>query len=252
VEIHGNEVIVLDRDLQLSWAWNPFVNLDIARAAVLGEKCTPTTVCRPQSPGVQLANDWMHTNTIYYSPWDGNLLISMRNQDWLVKLNYADGAGDGRVLWRMGPGGDFSITTNSTFGAHDIGFPWFSHQHDAEFEFGGAMTGGERTLTLFDNGNTRRATFDLKAHSRCQLYSVDEIARHVNLDRNGDVGTYSGALGSAQVLSNGAMSCDSGSIGSISQTVEIDTSDQLDYVVQWPGSTYRTFRMSDMYTPPTP
>ena len=39
-----------------------------------------------------LAKDWLHTNSIAYSPADGNLLISMRHQDWVLKLDYRDGA----------------------------------------------------------------------------------------------------------------------------------------------------------------
>ena len=134
VDILGDEIMVLDRDLQLSWAWNPFVHMDLSRGPVLGETCTPTTVCRPISPGFTVANDWMHTNSIYYTSWDANLVISLRNQDWVLKINYADGAGDGKVLWRMGDKGDFKITTVGTTDTHDIAFPWFSHQHDAEFE----------------------------------------------------------------------------------------------------------------------
>lgn len=252
VDIIGDEVIVLDHNLQVNWAWNPFVNFDLSREAVLGEKCTATTTCRPLTPGFQVANDWMHTNTIYYSPWDGNFVLSLRSQDWLIKINYADGAGDGRVVWRLGAGGDFSITTNNTHGAHDLGSPWFSHQHDSEFEFGGGLVNGVRILTVFDNGNTRKVRFNRNARSRCQLYAVNEAAREVNLNRNADLGTYSAALSSAQFLDNGSLSCNSGQIGSTSQTVESNLGDSRVYVIQWLGSTYRTFRMRDMYSPPTP
>jgi hypothetical protein len=253
VDILGDEVIVLDRNLQLSWAWNPFVHLDVSRTAPLGETCTPTSMCKPLTAGFALANDWLHTNSVQYNPWDQNLVVSFRNQDWVIKVRYADGAGDGSVLWRMGPGGDFTITTKGTETTADIGFPWFSHQHDAEFELNGMQFGGRRVMTVYDDGNTRQATFDSNAHSRCQSYAVDETHLTVNLNISADEGSYSQAEGSAQLLLNGNLSCSNGAtVNAVSQTVENDKSENLVYILQWPGVTYRTFRMKDMYTPPTP
>ena len=252
VEILGDEVIVLDRNLQVSWAWNPFTHLDLARRAVLNETCTPTTVCRPITPGFTLANDWLHANSIQYTPWDRNLIVSLRHQDWVIKLNYADGAGDGTVLWRMGPQGDFTITTQRTANTADIGFPWFSHQHDAEFELGGQQFGGRRIMTVFDNGNTRQVTYDSNAHSRCQSLAVDEVHRTVNLNINADLGAYSVALGSAQLLTNGDLACGAGAIGAFSRATENQKNGKPVYLLQWFGNTYRTFRMADLYTPVTP
>lgn len=251
VDILGDEIIVLDKDLQVSWAWNPFLQLDLSRTAVLGEKCTVNTVCKPFTPGFTVANDWVHTNTVQHTPWDGNLILSLRSQDWVVKVNYADGAGDGRVIWRMGPGGDFTITTRTTEATPDIGYPWFSHQHDTEFELRGTGFGGRRVMTVYDNGNTRRAHFNRAAHSRCQSYAVDEANRTVNLNSNADVGVYADALGSAQLLSNGNFSCTSGTtIPTV--TTENDRDGNLLYIIEWPTPTYRTFRMRDMYSAVTP
>lgn len=251
VDILGDEIIVLDQNLQLAWAWNPFQHLDVSRAAVLGEICTPTTICKPYTPGFTRANDWLHTNSVQYTPWDGNLIASLRSQDWVIKINYAGGAGDGRVLWRMGPDGDFSITTNGAGTSHDIGYPWFSHQHDAEFELRGATFGGRRVMTVYDNGNTRRARFNRAAHSRCQSFAVDEANRTVNLNINADTGVYAEALGSAQLLGNGNLNCTGGSLIP-STTTENDRAGAIQYHVEWPENTYRTLRMRDLYTPGTP
>lgn len=252
LDILGDEIIVLDRSLQLSWAWDPFAHLDVSRTAVLGETCTPSSVCKPLTPGFSLANDWLHTNTVQYNPWDENLVLSFRNQDWVIKIRYADGAGDGSVIWRLGPGGDFTITTKGTETTADIGFPWFSHQHDSEFELNGMLFGGRRVMTIYDDGNTRQATFDPNAHSRCQSYAVDETHLTVNLNISVDEGSYSQAEGSAQLLTNGNLSCSNGATANaISQTVENDKNGNLVFILQWPGVTYRTFRMKDMYTPIT-
>ncbi len=55
------------------------------------------------------ANDWMHTNSVAYSPADGNVLLSVRNQDWILKIDYRDGTGTGAIVWRLGKEGDFSL-----------------------------------------------------------------------------------------------------------------------------------------------
>ena len=90
------------------------------------------------------ANDWTHGNAIQLTP-DGNLLYSSRHQDWLVKIAYGDGTGDGHVIWKMGKDGDFQINSNDPY-------PWFSHQHDANF-----TASGPTKLLVFDDGNSRVA-----------------------------------------------------------------------------------------------
>ena len=130
-------VLVLDQNFQVAWTWDPFNFLNVRRLPTLGERTT----------------DWTHANSISWSPADGNLLVSLRNQDLAIKIDYANGTGDGHVIWRLGPGGDFQI--NSTAPS-----PWFSHQHDVRYI-------NDTTLALFDNGNLRQAK-NSRAHSRGQ------------------------------------------------------------------------------------
>jgi len=59
------------------------------------ERCTPG-VCPPLYLASQ-ANDWMHGNSVSRTP-DGNLLLSIRNQDWVVLIDYQDGKGSGQVM----------------------------------------------------------------------------------------------------------------------------------------------------------
>ena len=65
------------------WAWNEFNHLDTNR--------------RPY-----MYPDWTHTNAILYSPTDGNLIISIRHQNWLVKIPYENGTGSGNAVWKLG------------------------------------------------------------------------------------------------------------------------------------------------------
>ena len=241
VDVLGDMLIDLDENFQVAWAWNAFDHLDITRAAVLGERCTVVTVgCPPISLALS-ANDWTHANAVVYSPADGSLLLSLRNQDWIVKLDYRDGAGDGAVLWRLGPGGDFSLNAP---GAGP--FPWFSHQHDPVLD--------GRQLALLDNGNTRCEPAPLGCNSRGQVLELDEAARTATLVLDADLGRFSTAVGSAQRLSNGNYHFLAGILlpGVVSRSVEVTPAGEQVFSLQTEGTQYRSYRMRDLYTPVTP
>src|SRR5262249_14143423 len=180
----GEMVLVLDQDFQVRWAWDAFDHLDVNRGPVLGEGAEGPELVVPRLPAV----GWLHVNAVSLSPADGNLILSVRHQDWVIKIDYENGEGDGHIIWKLGQDGGFSV--NSTDSS-----PWFSHQHNAHYL-------DDHTLILFDNGNTRRET-DPNAHSRGQVWQLDEKKMTATLLLNADLGSYSGALGAAQRLSNG-------------------------------------------------
>ncbi|MFQ5740183.1 MAG: aryl-sulfate sulfotransferase [Acidobacteriota bacterium] len=241
VDIVGDYIVDLDENWQVAWAWNAFEHMDVTRAAVLGE------TCRNHGPGCapilldDKANDWLHSNAIDYSPVDGNLLVSMRHQDWIVKIDYQNGTGSGDVLWRLGPEGDFILDSGDPF-------PWFTHQHDPNYV-------AANRIVLFDNGNTRCAGDPALCFSRGQSYTLDEAAMTASLVFNVDLGNYSSALGSAQLLLNGNYHFNSGlqavGLSIISTAEEVLPDGTLDYALQIGSSMYRSFRMTNLYTPDT-
>src|SRR5262245_5170438 len=231
----GTMIVVLDENFQVTWAWDGFDHLDIHRGPVLGEilqqGSTEPTSAVPLLPAV----DWLHTNSVRWSPADQNLILSVRMQDWVVKIDYRNGAGDGHVVWRLGKGGDFTV--NSTEAS-----PWFSHQHDPQYADDG-------TLILFDNGNTRRAA-DPTAHSRGQVWMLDETAMTATLVHNVDGGNYSDRVGSAQRLSNGNFSFTSGAQGAppfFGQSIEVLPDGTKTYVLQVGRGLYRSYRTRTLY-----
>jgi hypothetical protein len=241
VDVLGDIVVDLDEDFQVSWYWDSFAHLDVNRAAILHETCA-----NPQQGGcppvflASIANDWLHPNAIQVTP-DRNLLISVRHQDWVVKVDYQDGAGDGHVLWRLGAHGDFSLSSSDPY-------PWFTHQHDAGFEANG-------TFTVFDNGNTRAADNPgVTENSRGQAYRIDEANRVATLVVNSDLGVYSNALGSAQRLGNGNYHFLAGFITpgptQNSQSIEVLPDGTTNLRLQSPQLAYRSFRMPSLYAPP--
>lgn len=110
------------------WTWSTFDHLSLAHAP-FG------------------THDWTHGNSLAYSPDDGNLLFSMRNQNWVIKINYENGAGDGRILWRLGPGGDFTLPSGQA------PIEWNYGQHYPVFL--GPNTSGVFPLMLFNDGANR-------------------------------------------------------------------------------------------------
>ena len=240
VDVIGDTILVFDQNLQLQWFWDAFDHLDNSRVAPLGETCAPGNAgCAPWYLAT-IANDWLHGNALQFTP-DGNILYSMRNQDWVIKIDYSNGAGTGNVIWRLGLAGDFQINSSDPS-------PWFSHQHDANFQ------SDNISFTIFDDGNTRQAS-NPAAHSRGQMLQIDQQNRVATLVLNADVGTYSSAVGSAQLLPNGNYHFDSGFIETasgnlVSQSVEVNPSGTTVFGVGFAAIEYRTFRMPDLYTAP--
>ncbi len=241
VDVYGEMVIDLDQNLQVVWAWNAFDWLDVSRTAILGETCTFEGPGCPALYLAPIANDWLHANSIGYVPADGNIVVSLRHQDWVIKIDYRDGRGTGAVLWRLGEGGDFTLQASPAFGP----WPWFSHQHDSQFS--GAML-------LYDNGNTRvEGPAGIGGHSRGQVLVLDENAMTARLVLNYDLGAYSPALGSAERLTNGSFYFGNGLLGNRtnprSEGIEIALDGTHKLTLQSSAFVYRSFRVRDLYRP---
>jgi arylsulfate sulfotransferase len=269
VDVIGDMIVVLDSDWQVAWYFDAFEHdsgppqLDINRPAVLSESCVVGQSGCPQvfllGKGIAPhAKDWLHANSIYYWPLDsqtgvaGELIWSSRHQDWVMKVDYQDGAGSGNILWRMGLDGDFSFNN-----VNNAPWPWFSHQHEVGIEDNGAGV-----MTIFDNGNTRVSPPPLglgKGYSRGMALNFDETTRQVTPALSQSLGKYSPAMGSAQLLANGnyyflpaivfisTNSLVSNSIELFPQTGTI-TGAQV-WNLEGPES-YRAWRMATLYDPP--
>jgi hypothetical protein len=202
----------------VAWVWDPFTWLNVHRLPTLGEG----------------AADWTHANSVAWSPADGNLIVSLRSQDWVIKIDYANGTGDGHVIWRLGRGGDFKLNSTDPL-------PWFSHQHDVRYI-------NNSTLVLFDDGNTRHSKHP-RAKSRGQELVLDEKRKVATLVVNADLGKYAPALGSAQMLPNGNLDFDS---GFAEQTIEVLPNGRKTYVLKMnmPGKQYRSYIYATLYGNP--
>ncbi len=230
-DILGDVILVLDSNLQLLWAWDSFDHLDVSRKAVLGETCTFAPGCLTLNGNI--ANDWTHGNSLALTP-DGNIVYSARHQDRVYKIAYANGAGDGHIIWMLGKDGDFKWNSSDPW-------PWQSHQHDVHYQ-------SANVLELFDNGNTRVSSAGI-GNSRGQVLAIDEVNMTVTPMMNADLGTYSSALGSSQLLTNGNHFFESGmAAGGRAQSVEVAPDGTIVSILQLNTSIYRAFRLRDLYS----
>jgi arylsulfate sulfotransferase len=251
VDILGDQILVLDTSWNIVWTWNAYDWLPVSRAAVLGETCKPcvnidTGGCCPVKLA-PVANDWLHGNSLAYDSTDGNLIMSLRSQDWIVKINYANGTGDGSLVWTLGYEAD--LTGSPYFKMLDtpkVPSPWFSHQHDVEVW----VNENPKQLTLFDNGNTRHAT-NPNADSRGQALIINETAFTVDIHTNVDFPFYSGGYGTSQILDNGNYWWQAGGVGGKTSPDPTESSEYVPsgytgievYGINFADTAYRSFRL---------
>jgi hypothetical protein len=220
-KFNGDMVVVLDQNFHVKWTWDAFNWLSTNRVGTDGS--VPT--------------DWLHVNAVSWSPADKDLIVSMRSQDWVIKIDYDNGKGNGHVLWTLGADGSFKPVANTTQ-------PWFSHQHDARFI-------NNDTLLIFDDGNTRHDATG-GGDSRGQEWILNERKGTATLVVNSDLGNYSSFLGSAEMLSNGNLAFTSGALGNPSdwagQSIEVLPNGTRVYVQQIGELEYRSYFESSLYS----
>jgi arylsulfate sulfotransferase len=197
--VTGDVLIDLDQDRKPVWLWNEFDHLDINR--------------RPY-----MYPDWTHTNAVLYSPDDGNLIVSIRHQNWLVKIDYANGMGSGGVLWHLGYQGDFALL-NADGSTDAKPADWFYAQHGPSFV--SPNTTGNFSLAVFDNGDDRDVAFAAGGtcgatgqpgcYSTVPILNIDETAMTATLTFNPTTLDYSFFGGNAEVLKNGNVEYDEAS-----------------------------------------
>jgi arylsulfate sulfotransferase len=232
--VTGDVIIDLDENHKPVWLWNEFDHLDVNRHPM-------------DFP------DWTHTNAILYSPDDGNLIVSMRHQNWLVKVDYANGMGAGDILWKLGYQGDFELVggTDPT--------DWFYAQHGPSFAT--ANSTGQFSLMLFDNGDDRVFPPGVTCgtseappclYSTVSLLQLDETTKTATLAFNPTTPTYSFFGGNAALLKNGNVEfCEAaggpGTAGVIYEVTQ-DSSTQTVWQMQVTGQyVYRGQRISSLY-----
>jgi hypothetical protein len=161
--------------------------------------------------------DYMHMNAVEVDPTDGNLIVSFRHQDQVVKLDRRSGA----VMWRLGGrSSDFPLTDAQRF----------SHQHFARRNADG-------TLSLFDNGNASQRT-------RLLTFTLDEAGRTVaDFAASEPEARYSPAMGSYQRLDGGSSFVGWGAKGAgATDAAELAADGTPTFALRFVTRTYESYR----------
>ncbi len=123
----GDVLVEFTPQGEVVWQWDTFTDLDPLRITEAIDTSTP--LVHPETG--EDTYDWTHANGVTLSPDGSSFLISLRHQDWMVSVNRASQD----VEWRLGPGGDFALTSGR----------WFYHPHSPQWQDDGS-------LLLYDNG----------------------------------------------------------------------------------------------------
>ena len=247
--ILGDAMVDLDENFNPVWTWSTFDHLDVDR--------------HPYEFDAANGYDWTHCNCIQLAP-DGNLVLSSRSQNWVMKIDYEGGNGDGTILWRLGYQGDFTLV-----GSQPADTDWFFAQH-----FPNLLTadGNQITsLSVMDNGNDRCYAMPggcaatnpppPPPFTRAAIFKIDETKMTAQVAWQYPLNEYSYWGGNVMELINGDIEiCASEPvpIGAPqppsdvpSQVVEL-TNGPSGPTIVWqmtvkPGGTYRSYRIPSLY-----
>jgi hypothetical protein len=229
----GDALVDLDPDWNPVWVWSAFDYLDVNR----------------QGFGFP---DWTHSNAIIYNPNDGNLLLSVRNQSWILDIDYQNGAGSGNVLWRLGEGGDFTLAGGNPA-------QWFYAQHFPSFV---NINGPQVTLAVLDDGDFRdlddlgtncgQSPFPI-CYSRATVFQLDQNTKQAQLLWQYQPGFYTFWGGAINQLQNGNVEFEmSQPFGSVQASLAMEVTQTADPQIVWQmelsgGTSYRTYRIPSLY-----
>jgi hypothetical protein len=233
-EVVGDAVLDIEPNGNVVWAWNAFDHLDVNRHLM----------------GLP---DWTHSNALVYTA-DGNLLVSMRAQSWVLKLDYENGKGSGNILWKLGNEGDFTLLGEDSS-------QWFYAQHYPNLL---GTNGPQMILAIYDDGNLRpnsdgvlcgATSTSPPCYSRATIFQIDESTRLATLLWADLPGFYSFWGGSIDLLSNGDVEFDNSEAFPVSpshpsQILEVTHTDTPQTVWQMTISgenAYRGYRIPSLY-----
>lgn len=221
----GDKIVELDANGDLIWEWSTFDHLDTTRF--------PGNLSTTESRNGSL--DWTHSNALWYIEHDNSILLSVRSQGWVVKIDHSTGD----VIWIMGDvgGTDSSYDNNDKFFTLESG-EWMTGQHAVM-----VASGGE--ILLYDNRNESNGEMLM---SRAVKYRLDESAMTAEQTWEGLATNYTSSMGDVDELSNGnVLVCAAGGRSSSDLNISemsSDASGEIIWSVSIDKNIYRAERVS--------
>jgi arylsulfate sulfotransferase len=233
VNVLGDELVDLDPNWNPVWVWSTFDHLDVNRHPYIFP-------------------DWTHSNCILYSPDDGDLILSMRDQNWIIKIDYDNGQGSGNIVWTLGDGGDFTLTNGTAI-------DWFYAQHYPLILT--PNSSGTFQMAVWDNGNDRivdssgdlcGTAGQIACYSRPVILQIDETAKTATIVWQDVLSLFTPWGGSIESLTNGDVEFDANAYGSGYGATVFEVTQQPTPQPVWQlqingQDAYRGFRIPSLY-----
>ncbi|HSG72852.1 MAG TPA: aryl-sulfate sulfotransferase [Planctomycetaceae bacterium] len=166
VSVVGDEIVEFQSDGKVLRRLNLFDILDIDRLCygVFGNFWNNKYL----ETGVKDTEDWTHANAIMRTTEKDWIVVSLRHQDCLIKLNFTTG----EIRWILGDHDGWDEPWKSKLLAMQGDWDWPYHQHGPQITSRG-------TIMMFDNGNYRAIPPELitggsENYSRVLELKVDE------------------------------------------------------------------------------
>jgi hypothetical protein len=234
----GDGLVDLDPNQKVAWTWLSFNYLDVNRHPLNFSQTDP---------------DWTHSNAVIYSPDDGDLILSMRDQEWVIKIDYANGKGDGHIIWRLGPGGDFTLQPSDA-DPTPTDADWNYGQHYPTIV--SPNSSGTFDIGLMDNGSGRMINGQVcgtsgasACYSRAVIFQLNEQELTAGVMWQDSPLKYSLCCGSTDVLDNGDIEFDLAyTLPATVEEVTSEASPSSVWQMTIPGQLpYRAFRLPSLY-----
>ncbi len=191
----GDAVVEVGADASVIHEWSTFDMFDPHYEGTRSEFNFPTWNFLYADAGKP--KDWTHGNSVVVDPASNDIVASSRTLSWIFKFDRNDG-GPPRLLWRLGPGGDFALTN-----AND-GFQY--NQHCAT-----VLPNGN--IMAFDDGDGRPNDAGFAGlYSRAVEFSLDTTKMQATIvwQYRESPPFYSPYVGSSYLLPNGNVLVDDG------------------------------------------
>lgn len=214
-QVMGSIIQEQNENKETVMTWNSFDHISL-------------TDCVPDNLLLAPTVDYIHCNAIEVD-YDGNLLVSARHLDEIIKIDRITGD----IIWRWG--GSASENNEFTFDNDTVdGFTGFSHQHAIRLLANG-------NYLLFDNGNQKNNQV-----SRCVEYSLDQVNKiaHKVWEYVPENTIYTSAMGYAQRLSNGNTLIGWGKNTQLQTVTEVNSDGDVLWELSFPPDvySYRAYR----------
>ena len=194
----GDRFVEFASDGEIVWSWDTFDHLDVHRWGYhLMEVYW-------HNRGFPNHLDWTHGNGITYDPSDDSVIVSLRHQDAVIKIDKASG----EIRWILGDHGNWRSPLKEKLLAPAHDFRWHYHGHNPRVTADGG-------IVMYDNGICRALPYAPQAlphecFARAVEYAVDEEKRSVrevwtSSDDDDPERVISWAMGDAHRLANDNM-----------------------------------------------